>query len=244
MLLAAVASLLTVVVPPAHDTSTNVRDLPIVELLAAHSSGNTVAIVLSGDGGWADIDQKVGQRLQARGIDVVGLDIRDYLREASRSPAGVGSDISRIARRYMALWGKQNVAIIGYSRGSDLAPFAANNLAPDIRPHLTLIVMLALLERASFEYHFSDLWRTTSGSGDTPILPQLEELKGVPMICVYGKEEKESLCRTAPAGLMTVIARNGKHHFDGNYNALADIIYQAIARTSSGEPLSNPEDAQ
>lgn len=237
MLLATVAALLTVIAPQTHDTSTNVRNLPIVELHAAHSSSNTLAIVLSGDGGWADIDQKVGQGLQARGIDVVGLDMRDYLRKASRSPAGVGTDVSRVARRYMALWRKQNVAIIGYSRGSDLAPFAANNLAPDIRPHLTLIVMLALLERASFEYHFSDLWRTTSGNGDTPILPQLEELKGVAMICVYGKEEKESLCRTAPSGLMTVIARNGKHHFDGNYNALADIIKEAIAKTSNSEPL-------
>jgi type IV secretory pathway VirJ component len=244
MLLAAVAALLTVVAPQVGDTSTNVRDLPIVELRAAHSTNNTVAIVLSGDGGWADIDQKVGQRLQARGIDVVGLDMRDYLRKASRSPEGVGSDISRIARRYMALWQKQNVAIIGYSRGSDLAPFAANNLAPDIRPHLKLIAMLALLERASFEYHFSDLWRTTSGKGDTPILPQLEELKSVPMICVYGREEKESLCRSAPAGLMTVIARSGKHHFDGNYNALGDIVYQAIVETSNGEPLSNLEAAQ
>jgi type IV secretory pathway VirJ component len=237
MLLSVVASLLTIVAPSPRDTTTNVRDLPIVELRATHSANNTVAIVLSGDGGWADIDQKVGQRLQARGIDVVGLDMRDYLRKDRRTPGGVGSDVSRIARRYMALWQKQNVAIIGYSRGSDLAPFAANNLAPDIRPHLTLIAMLALLERASFAYHFSDLWRTTSGKGDIPILPQLEALKGVPMVCVYGTDEKESLCRTAPSGLMTVIARNGKHHFDGNYDALGDIVYDAIERASKSLPL-------
>ena len=237
MLLSIVASLLTVVVSPQHDTTTNVRDLPIVELRAAHSTSNTVAIVLSGDGGWADIDQKVGQRLQARGVDVVGLDMRDYLRKDRRSPSGVGSDVSRIARRYMELWQKQDVAIIGYSRGSDLAPFAANNLAPDIRPHLTLIAMLTLLERASFAYHFSDLWRTTSGKGDVPILPQLEALKGVPMVCIYGTDEKESLCRTAPAGLMTVIARNGKHHFDGNYDALGNIVYEAIVRAAQALPL-------
>lgn len=237
MLLSVVASLLTVVVSPQHDTTTNVRDLPIVELRAAHSTSNTVAIVLSGDGGWADIDQKVGQRLQARGVDVVGLDMRDYLRKDGRSPSGVGNDVSRIARRYMALWQKQDVAIVGYSRGSDLAPFAANNLAPDIRPHLTLIAMLTLLERASFAYHFSDLWRTTSGKGDVPILPQLEALKGVPMVCIYGTDEKESLCRTAPAGLMTVIARNGKHHFDGNYDALGNIVYEAIVRAAQALPL-------
>jgi type IV secretory pathway VirJ component len=237
MLLAVLLTLATAVTPLPHDTTTNVRDLPIVELHAAHSDNNTVAIVLSGDGGWADIDQKVGQRLQARGVDVIGLDMRDYLRNGHRTPGGLGFDVSRIARRYMALWQKHDLAIIGYSRGSDLAPFAATKLASDIRPHLTLVAMLTLLERASFTYHMSDLWRTTSGKGDIPILPQLESLSGIPMLCIYGSGEKESLCRTAPAGLMTVIARAGRHHFDGNYIALGDLVYEAAIRAANGTPL-------
>ncbi|HXF24708.1 MAG TPA: AcvB/VirJ family lysyl-phosphatidylglycerol hydrolase [Gemmatimonadaceae bacterium] len=239
MLLPLFVSILTATAQLPRDTVTDVRNLPIVELRAPHATSNTVAIILSGDGGWADIDEKVGKRLQSRGIDVVGLDMRDYLRGGGRSPAVIGRDVSRIARRYMALWKKHDVALVGYSRGSDLAPFAATNLAPDIRPHLTLIAMLALLERASFSYHFSDLWRTTSGKDDTPILPQLQALKGVPMVCVYGAEEKESLCRSAPAGLMTVIERKGKHHFDGNYNALGDIVYQAVMRSANGTPLGD-----
>lgn len=244
MLLSVLFSLVIATPSVPRDTTTNVRDLPIVELRAAHSTNNTVAIILSGDGGWADIDQKVGQRLQARGIDVVGLDMRDYLRSGHRTPASIGGDISRIARRYTALWQKRDVAIVGYSRGSDLAPFAATNLAADIRPHLTLIAMLTLLERASFAYHFSDLWRTTSGKGDMPILPQIEALKGVPIVCIYGKDEKESLCRSAPPGLMTVIQRNGQHHFDGNYTALGDIVYEAVVRSSNGAPLGQLETAQ
>lgn len=222
-----------------RDTVTNVRDLPIVELRAAKSSSNTLAIILSGDGGWADIDEKVGENLQAHGVDVIGFDMRSYLHSGKRTPEILGRDVSRIARRYMELWRKQDVALVGYSRGSDLAPFAANNLAPDIRPHLRLIAMLALLERASFTYHFSDLWRTTSGKGDVPILPQLEMLKTVPMLCVYGKDEKESLCRSAPNGLMTVVVRNGKHHFDGNYGALGDMVYESVVRASAGRPLGD-----
>lgn len=214
-------------------TSSNVRDLPILELRATHVTSPTLAIILSGDGGWADIDQRVGQRLQARGVDVIGVDMRDYLRGGSRTPEGIGADVSRIARRYMGLWQRPSFAIIGYSRGSDLAPFAAAHLAPDIKPRLEMIAFLALLERASFVYHFSDLWRTTSGKGDVPILPVLEELRGTPMLCVYGHDEKESLCRTAPAGLMTVIERPGAHHFDGNYDVLADEVYNAMQKAAS-----------
>lgn len=239
MLLPILISLIGAASSLPTDTTTNVRDLPIVELRAAHPQSSTVAIILSGDGGWADIDEQVGKRLEARGVDVVGLDMRSYLRGGHRSPASIGADISRIARRYTALWQRKDVALVGYSRGSDLAPFAATHMATDERQRLTVIVMLTLLERASFVYHFSDLWRTTSGKDDTPVLPELEQLRSIPLVCVYGRKEKESLCRTAPTGLMTTIMREGEHHFDGDYNALGDIVFQAIMRTESGAPLGN-----
>lgn len=244
MLLPLLFSLLGAAAPLPADTTTNVRDLPIIELRAARPVSTSLAIILSGDGGWADIDQSVGERLRAHGVDVVGVDMRSYLRGGHRTPAGIGADVSRIARRYTALWQRKGVALVGYSRGSDLAPFAATHLAPDIRQRLTLIAMLTLLERASFVYHFSDLWRTTSDKDATPILPEIEQLRGVPILCIYGRKEKESLCRTAPAGLMTTIAREGEHHFDGNYDALGDIVFQAIMRTEDGKPLGPLASAQ
>jgi len=212
------------------EDSTNVRGLPVLELRPTRPAAHTLVIFLSGDGGWADLDEKIGQRLQSRGVFVIGFDMRDYLRGGKRTPASTAYDVSRVARRYMALWQLDSIAIVGYSRGADVAPFVANRMSSDVRPRLSLIGMLTLLERASFVYHFSDLWRMTSGSGDTPITPELQQLAQTKMrmLCIYGKDEKESLCRTAPAGLMTVIQRDGKHHFDGNYDAIADILYQAL----------------
>jgi len=221
------ALLFTFLLAPA-DTATNVRALPLTELRAPHPTSKTLAIILSGDGGWADLDQRVGLRLQSRGIDVIGFDMRDYLRSGRRDPASMGADVGRVARRYMALWQLDSVALIGYSRGADVAPFVANRLAPDIRSRLSFLGMLTLLERVSFVYHFWDLWSTKSGKHDTPILPELEKLRGMQIVCIYGTDEKESLCRTAPDGLMTVIPRKGKHHFDGNYDALADLMYDAM----------------
>ena len=42
---------------------------------------------------------------------------------------------------------------------------------------------------------------------------------------------------------MTVIMRNGGHHFDGNYKALGDILYQAVVRTSNGAPVGDLDGA-
>lgn len=218
--------------------STNVRDLPIVELHAKVARPDLLVIILSGDGGWADIDQRVGQRLQARGIDVVGFDMRDYLRNGHRSAEGTAHDVGRVARRYMGLWQHPHVALVGYSRGADVAPFVANRFPADLKSRIKAVVMLTLLERASFNYHFSDLWRTTSRDNDTPILPELQQLRNVKLLCIYGKEEKESLCRTAPAGLMTIVARDGEHHFDGNYDAIADIVYNELISALMPAPLA------
>ena len=210
--------------PSLPDVST----LPIVELRAAAHSG-TLAIVLSGDGGWADIDRQIGQTLAQRGVDVIGFDNRSYLRSGTRTADGTAADVQRIAQHYLPLWGDTRLVLVGYSRGADFAPFVATRLTPELRSRLALIAMLGLLEHASFRYRFSDLWSTTSNPKDAPVLPELERLRGANMLCVYGKKENESLCREVDPTLVYPVAREGAHHFDGDYRALTDLILARLA---------------
>ena len=88
--------------------------------------------------------------------------------------------------------------------------------------------MLALQERASFRYRFSDLWATHSRPSDIPIRPELERLRGANMMCVYGHDEEESLCRKVDTTLVHPEVRPGKHHFDGDYRAIASLILSRI----------------
>jgi len=206
----------------------DVSGLPIVELRATGHTG-TFAIVLSGDGGWADIDRQIGQTLAQRGVDVIGFDNRSYLRSGKRNADGTAADVQRIIEHYLPLWGDTKLVLVGYSRGADFAPFVATRLAPELRSRLTLVAMLGLLEHASFRYRFSDLWSTTSNPKDAPVLPELEKLRGTNMLCVYGKKEDESLCREVDPTLVYPVAREGAHHFDGDYRALTDIILSRMA---------------
>ena len=84
---------------------------------------------LSGDGGWADIDKKIGEVLAQRGIDVIGFDNRAYLRGKTRTPDGTGADVARAAAAYLARWNDQRLVLIGYSRGADLLPFVGGAAA-------------------------------------------------------------------------------------------------------------------
>jgi len=200
-----------------------VDDLPLVEVRATNHTG-TLAVFLSGDGGWADIDKKIGEVLAQHGIDVIGFDDRTYLRGQQRTPDATGADVARAASAYLARWADQRLVLLGYSRGADLLPFVATRLPPPLRVRLTLVAMLAIQERASFRYRFSDLWATHSRPSDIPIRPELEKLRGTNMLCVYGRDEEESLCRTVDTTLVHPEARPGKHHFDGDYRAIASLI--------------------
>jgi type IV secretory pathway VirJ component len=44
------------------------------------------------------------------------------------------------------------------------------------------------------------------------------------MLCVYGEEEKNTLCTKVDPALADVIRLTGGHHFDGSYDALARTI--------------------
>lgn len=208
----------------------DLHDLPVVELRARHSA-QTLAIVLSGDGGWADIDRQIGQTLAERGVDVVGFDDRAYLRSGTRSADGTARDVARVAATYMARWGDTRLVLVGYSRGAAFAPFVVTRLPEALRARTALVAMLGLPEHASFRYRFSDLWATRTRKEDAPILPELERLRGMNMMCVYGEREDESLCRSVPPSLVYAVARAGAHHFDGDYRAITDLILDRMSRT-------------
>ena len=107
-----------------------VNDLPLVEV-PAKGPGKALAVMISGDGGWAGIDKDVSQALAAKGIPVVGWNSLQYFWTA-RKPDAAARDLERILRRYLAVWGKQEVLLIGYSFGADVLPFFASRLPADL----------------------------------------------------------------------------------------------------------------
>ena len=206
----------------------DVGGLPLHVVVTKAPSPTAVTIFLSGDGGWAGLDRRISDDLAARGVAVVGLDTRSYLMKA-RTPDEAAGDIARVMRHYTAQWAVQHVAVVGYSRGADLAPFVVNRLPSDLRAELALVALLGPAERAGFQFHWTDLLTDTSKPSDPPILPELERLRGTPVLCVYGRDEKESLCRLADTSAVRVDKRKGHHHFDGDYDAIAAEIIRLLA---------------
>ena len=139
------------IAPPAE-----LGDLPVVEVPAKPDAApsDAFAIMMSGDGGWAGIDQDIAAALTAKGIAVVGLDSLRYYWTA-RTPQGVAADTDRLIRYYLAHFGKKRVLLIGYSQGADVLPFAVNRLPAATKAVVSLMAILGMSEHALFEFHVS-----------------------------------------------------------------------------------------
>ena len=207
--------------PAGAGAAPPVNDLPLVEVPARQPVGDLLAVIISGDGGWAGIDHDVANDLAAKGVPVIGLNSLQYFWSA-RTPDGAAADLQRIARHYLAAWGRQQLLLVGYSLGADVLPFMANRLPPDLLGRVRLIVLLGPSRMTSFEFHLTD-WLGGSEGGDRPVLPEVARLRGKPLLCLYGQEEQDSLC-TEIGGLGKAVALQGSHHFGGDYAALADRI--------------------
>jgi type IV secretory pathway VirJ component len=207
----------------SRSDSAAVSDLPLVEVPAS-AGGPTFAVILSGDGGWAAGDKAMASAFARKGVPVVGLEVPSYLR-VKRTPDEVGADLSRLLRHYLAAWDKSRFILVGYSHGADITPFVASRLPADLRNRIDLIALLSLEQRASFQFHMEDIVAQVAHDDAVPILPELEKLRGVPLLCVMGAGEKHSLCPSLPPSLAKVVTRDGGHRISGSAGAAAaDLI--------------------
>lgn len=211
----------------------DVADLPLTVVPAVGAdAGRTLLVLVSGDGGWAAGDRAVAQELAANGIAVVGLDARTYLRQARRTPDSAARDLARIFAHYGALWNRGRLALLGYSRGADLAPFLVTRLPAEQRRRLALVAMVGLAEPASFQFHWTDLVRDDARPSDLRVRPELERLRGMNLLCLYGRDEKGSLCPQLDPGLATVAVHAGGHHLTAR--AAPDVVRQVLAALNKG----------
>jgi type IV secretory pathway VirJ component len=195
-----------------------------VPAVAGGAVSDEFAIVLSGDGGWAGLDKDVAAALAATGIPVIGLDSLRYFWSA-RTPAGLAHDLDRMTEYYLKALGKQRVLLIGYSQGADVLPFAVNHLSAATRAHVALTAVMGMSEHALFEFHMTS-WVSDDNSGPAT-LPEVDKISGIPLLCIYGEDETDTLCPKLDPHKATIIKLKGGHHFDGDYANLAKIILAA-----------------
>ena len=203
-------------------------DLSLIEVPATHpgaSNPTTFALLITGDGGWANIDRVMSAELAASGIPVVGFDSLHYFWKA-RTPEETANDIARTIKHYAQAWSRQRVILIGYSLGADAMPFIVNRLPADVRERVCSIALLGLGNTAVFEVQIKQ-WLPGNKVEGKPVAPELATLPQSQILCLYGADEPDSLCPSLANTEARVAQLGNGHHLGGQYREIAQRIVGA-----------------
>ncbi|MGB8416151.1 virulence factor family protein [Paraburkholderia sp.] len=225
--------LIAMVTPHLQTVSTNdddLSDLPLIELPAAHPNG-LMAVVISGDGGWRDLDKTISLALQKDGVSVIGLDSLRYF-WSEKTPAQTSHDLARIMQTYGARWHAEHIALVGYSFGADVMPFAYNRLPEALRAKVSLIALLGFAPDADFQIRVGGWLGMPASDKALKVQPELAHVPPAIVQCFYGEDEKDTLCPALTTTGVEVIRTSGDHHFGRDYDALERRILDAFRKQS------------
>ncbi len=195
----------------------------LIELPSTDRQGDDFVILLSGDGGWANIDKQIGDYLAEAGVHVLGFNSLKYFWSA-KSPEQAAADLDWIIDRYLKLWHRKQVVLIGFSLGADVLPAIYNRLNASSQQAVSNIVLLNPALKADLEVHISD-WFVDNPDDGLDILPEVDRITKPGILCIYGSEEKAgTVCTLSKNKKMSKFELPGSHHFDGDYARVAKII--------------------
>ena len=211
---------------PAALPAADVDGLPLVEV-QSDGGGDTLAVVASGDGGWAGLDRQLSGVLAGAGMPVVGLNSLQYLWKR-KEPEEAGRALARILEHYFAAWKKERAVLVGYSTGASILPFMASRLSPELRSRIKLIVLLSPSATVDFEFHVGDWLHEAARKTALTVAPEVAKLPPLKVVCYYGRQEDDSLCPLLPAESATSIELPGGHHFGGDYAGIGQRILDQV----------------
>lgn len=211
------------------DVPVGLADLPLIEVPAVTpSSEPLLAVITSGDGGWVSLDKEVARVFAARGIPAVGINSLRYLWRP-KSPQIASSDLQRILEHYLTVWHKSKILLVGYSFGADIMPFMIHDLPQGFKEKIIEVALIGPSPRTEFEFHLTD-WLNFSGApkGGYELLPAIQSLEPLKVLCIAGSRETESLCHDLRTPSAKSLFITGGHHLSGDYHDLADAILKDI----------------
>jgi len=201
------------------------QPLPVVKVAAPSGSHGPLLLVLSGDGDWTAFMKELSDMAAAHGAPVLGLKMRTYL-STPKKPDQVAADLEPVVRAQLKEWERDDIVIMGYSRGADTAPFVINRWPSDLRARVRALGLIGLSDNASFEFHWEDLAIDVSRPTDIPTRPELEKLGGLSILCFRGEDEPKSACARPITG-MRMIVHDGKHRAKAG-DGTSELVLRAL----------------
>jgi type IV secretory pathway VirJ component len=218
-----------------EEVRARLRDLDLPLRIDWPAGARQAVIFVSGDGGWAELDQRVTAALRARGVAIIGWNALRYFWEP-KTPGEFATDLARIID---VLPESLPLFAGGYSFGAEVMPVTVLGPERRGRPALSRLLGLVLLAPgpyASFEVSPLDWLRESESPTRHPVRAALEAAGALPVLCLEPADGADSGCPEAggrPSGPAVTTSRlPGGHHFAGDFEALAQRIIDFLEGSS------------
>ena len=205
----------------------DIADLPLIEIDPVGADSQRIAVILTGDGGWAGLDKGVAGALAADGVRVVGFSTLKFFWK-KRSPEESAEALRRTIEHYARLHPQSRFVVLGYSFGASLVPVLVNRLPAELRAKVDSGIMISPDADMVFEIRIGDWFGGAQHEGTLPLLPEIARTS-VPLVCVHGDDESDSFCKPGVAK-MRVLTLPGGHHYNGDYAALGKLVVGTLGK--------------
>ena len=201
---------------------------PVFRLTPAAAPPRRVAAVfMSGDTGLnMGMAPRVVAQLAGHGVPVIGVNTLTAFAHR-RSVEETVALVAAATRRALALPGVERVVLIGQSAGADMMQVGVAGLPAALRPRVALVVLTVPGDTVAFT---ATPGGVLDGAPDAPALPSARRIDWVPLLCIHGAAEDNSLCPLLTRQRnVRVLTLPGDHYLHRDAALLAHTIWRAIA---------------
>ena len=155
-----------------------------------------IAIIITGDGGWAGLDRGVADALNADGVRVIGFSTLKFFWH-KQTPDAAAEAIARVIAHYGKADPRARFVLIGYSFGASLVPVVANRLPDEARERVDGGVLISPDDEAVFEIHVGDWFGSTHHDEAMPIGPEMAGQQGAARLRARHRRKRQFLHEAA-----------------------------------------------
>lgn len=201
-----------------------------------HAHRDEAAVFLSGDMGLRlGAGEGAVERLRASGLPVLTLNSSALFGRA-RDRAYVDTLLAQAMREALARPGVRKVALVGNSFGADILATGVGSLPPELRARIASVVLVVPGTEVYFHANPSGLFYT--GTPDSDPHRTVRLLTGLPVTCIYGQREDDTLCRAPELRGARRVAIDDGHMMLRHHALLARSVIDAAL--SPPPPMASP----
>jgi type IV secretory pathway VirJ component len=240
---------LVLVASPAHADTDHARaavktsrgDYSLHVYAPSQDHQRPLLLLMSGEGGWRNFDQRLAGYFQRQGFWVGGIDCLKYFWKAQDDRQALAADVRAYALALARAAGRAEdapIILAGFSFGADLAPWIAGGGGWGSR--IVGLIMLGPDEVGSLQFRVLEVFGFEEHDHIFQVSEALTSSQGIPKLFIHGGADEHSsapmLAQAAPAPKKLLTVPDSDHHFNGHEEELRHALIQGVQWLLQGEP--------